>query len=47
MRLGDLVPALVVLVCVWVGGTMPRPNPCQSSDGPQFKCWLEQQEELG
>lgn len=38
-----LIPAIVVVLMAWIGGTMPRVDPCASvpSDGAQFACWLE------
>jgi hypothetical protein len=39
----DLIPALVVVLCAWVGATLPNSDRCEPSDGPQFACWLEQQ----
>lgn len=39
-----LVPSLIVILLAWVGGTMPKdhPDPCASTDAPQFKCWLDE-----
>lgn len=42
--MGVLLPVAVVLMLVWVEGTMPEPyDPCPAGvDGPQFYCWLQE-----
>lgn len=44
MSKGDLIPALVVVVCGVAGGLTHRDNPCLDTDGPQYACWLQEQE---
>ena len=40
MRARHLIPTLVVLVLALLGPALSDPDPCASTDGPQFKCWL-------
>lgn len=36
-----LIPALIVVVLAFAGPFLSRHDPCESTDGPQFLCWLE------
>lgn len=35
-----LVPSLIVILLAIIGPLTSPENPCRSTDGPQFKCWL-------
>jgi hypothetical protein len=35
-----LVPTLIVILFAIIG-PITSSNPCDSTDGPQFKCWLD------
>jgi hypothetical protein len=42
VRARDLVPAGLVVALAVLGPQLTR-NECASTDGPQFRCWLERQ----
>jgi hypothetical protein len=35
-----LIPSVVVVVLALVGPSFAPADPCQSTDGPQFACWI-------
>jgi hypothetical protein len=37
-----LVPTLIVILLAVIG-PITSSDPCASTDGPQFQCWLERQ----
>lgn len=39
----DWIPAVVVIVLAIIGPQLDNDDECAPSDGPQFKCWLEEQ----
>jgi hypothetical protein len=36
-----LLPALLVILLAVLGPTLDRTDSCASTDGPQFRCWLD------
>jgi hypothetical protein len=37
-----VIPTLVVVICAVLGSLLPdRTNRCESTDGPQFLCYIE------
>lgn len=43
MTLRHLIPTLAVVIVAILGPALDHPDPCVSTDGPQFACWLERQ----
>lgn len=43
LRWRDLAPAALVVALAVIGPALAPDDGCASTDGPQFRCWLERQ----
>jgi hypothetical protein len=43
VRVRHLLPSLLVVALALLGPAFAPADPCASTDGPQFQCWLEDQ----